>query len=274
MFDPAKPAIANHFRVHLYAVIARILAHLSRPNQAEGDATWLEAYPFLDGYRESLAVHQPAGLSPDEAVLWWDAQVARWPTAAGVHLPLQALVEEAALTMDDLRLLLAVGLVEEDIRFGALFAALQEPLTARRPCVGLLGWLLATPGDDPHDAWRTAQHLLDLGYLLAENRADPRSEWVLRIPIPFWDALQGHVVETPVPGLTLQAQSEFPEPHRLILPTRLLQQIEEVPALLAHGQLTAIVVRGMSWRRTTLGDWEHRPHVGTRCPALGRKEAR
>ena len=46
------------------------------------------------------------------------------------------------LDRDDALLVTAAGLIEDDIRFGALFAALQAPLTSRRPCVGLLSWLL------------------------------------------------------------------------------------------------------------------------------------
>ena len=40
------------------------------------------------------------------------------------------------LDREDALLVTAAGLIEDDIRFGALFAALQAPLASRRPCVG------------------------------------------------------------------------------------------------------------------------------------------
>lgn len=256
---------AADFRLHLYAVIARVLAHLDRMAVATGDASahWLQAFPFLAAYRSLLAQHEPADLAPDLAWAWWDLQVTagRDQAQADGHLPLRALRSELGLGEDDVRFLIGAGLVEEDIRFGALFAALQDPLSARRPCVGLLGWLLAAPdglsSGEPLDAWAVTHRLLDHGLLTvdADRRGDPRSEWVVRVPPALWDALQGRAVEQPAPGVVRQPRQGFPPLEALILPPALHAQVGRLPELLRGGHIKALVVRGMngSGRRTLVG---------------------
>ena len=93
------------------------------------------------------------------------------------------------LDRDDALLVTAAGLIEDDIRFGALFAALQAPLTSRRPCVGLLSWLLAGSGDDHELAWR-CQRLARRGILEVSNTADPRAEWVVKLPVAVGELVQ------------------------------------------------------------------------------------
>ena len=173
----------------------------------------------------------------------------------GQLLPLRALAESAGLDMNEVRVLIAAGLVEEDIRFGALFAALQDPLVARRPCIGVLNWLLGEAGSELDDAWYAARLLLDMGLLVAENRADPRAEWLLRVPPAIWDALRGRPVAKPAPGITLQTAADFPLPDDLILPASVHTRIQRVPELFRDGQISALVLRGMSGggRRTILG---------------------
>jgi len=249
------PGPESHFRLHLYGVLARMLAQLDTLAQA-GDPgmPWAELR-FLDGYRSVLTAGQPADLPASAAAAWWDAYLAGWEASTAAHLPLRALAEQAGLSHDDLRVLVTAGLVEEDIRFGALFAALQAPLAARRPCIGVLGWLLAEPGQPPADAWPACRTLLDLGLLSADNRADPRAEWVLRVPPAIWDALAGRPAVRPAPGLERQPAAGFPAPSALILPDALAGQVARMPDLLADGQVRTVVLRGMngSGRRTVLG---------------------
>ena len=255
LFGDLPPGGEGHFRLHIYAVVARLLAHLRSLGAAGAGEGYFAEFPFLAGYGAALGAWQPGGLSPAAAVAWWDARIAGWETATGDRLPLRALVEEAGLDAGEVRALIAAGLVEEDIRFGALFAALQAPLAGRRPCIGVLGWLLGEPEGPPQDAWPAARALLDRGLLLVDNRGDPRSEWQLRVPPPVWDALRGHAVGTLAPGVTCQSAGSFPPLADLILPAGLHQQLGRVPDLLAGEQVTALTVRGMtgSGRRTVLG---------------------
>lgn len=254
-FADVSPDSEGHFRLHFYAVVAGLLAQLRVTSTPEQANQLLEPFPFLAGYQAALQTYQPEGLSPAEVRTWWESQIAAWESRITGHLPLRALVEALGLNPDELRLLMAAGLVEEDIRFGALFAALQEPLAARRPCVGVLGWLLGQPGHLPTDVWPACRCLLDYGLLQTDNQTDPRSEWVLRVPPVVWDALRGRKLEKPTLDLAWQPAQDFPDLDQLILPETLHRQIRQIPKLLGHGQVNALVLRGMlgSGRRTVLG---------------------
>ena len=109
-------------------------------------------------------------------------------------------------------------------------------------------------------SWSACRELLELGLLLAENRDEPRSEWILRVPSSLWDAARGRLAERPAPGLVHQSSSAFPEVDALILPPELRGQVAHLPLLLnraedANDRLSAVIVRGMqgAGRRTVLG---------------------
>ncbi len=253
---PTIPSGAQgHFLLHFYAVVARVLARLESRGTDEQNGGYTERFPFLATYRGILHA-----LVPDEVPLsaqgaWWDMQIATFEAQAHEHLPLRLLMDAAGLSMSEVRLLVATGLVEEDIRFGSLFAALQEPLVARRPCIGVLNWLLGDGSGEPDDTWTAARVLLDMGLLVADNRADPRAEWLLRVPPAAWDALRGRPVAKPAPGITLQDATDFPALDELILPAAVHARIQRMPELFENGQVRALVLRGMSGsgRRTILG---------------------
>jgi hypothetical protein len=253
---PAIPSGAQgHFLLHFYAVVSRILARLEGAGAGEQNGIYAERFPFLATYRSILHALAPGEVPQSAQVAWWDARIASFEAQAHEHLPLRAFIDAAWLDMNEVRMLIAAGLVEEDIRFGALFAALQEPLVARRPCIGVLNWLLSEAGAEPDDAWHAVRLLLDMGLLVAENRADPRAEWLLRVPPAAWDALRGRPVPKPAPGITLQTAADFPTLDDLILPIAIHTRIRRIPELLRNGQITMPVLRGMSGsgRRTILG---------------------
>ncbi|HEX3908264.1 MAG TPA: ATP-binding protein [Mycobacteriales bacterium] len=163
----------------------------------------------------------------------------------------------ASLPADDARILVACGLIESDIRYGALFAELQQPLAARRPCVGLLSWLLE---DDPVTRARCQERchaLVERGLLAVDNPADPRSEWSLRILIVVWDLLvNGRVTAASLPaGLTLRVAESFPDLADVIVAPGIVEAALRLPQILRSGEVTAVVLRGMeaSGRLTLLG---------------------
>ena len=173
---PELSPAEGHFRLHFYRVVAALLARMHGDPQL---APLLDRFPFLDGYAAALADYYPPGMTAATGGAWWEEQIAAWEAAAHAHLPLLALATDGGYGDDDLRLLLMVGLVEEDVRFATLYANLQEPLQARRPCVGLLSWLL---GWEMATVWASCRRLLDGGFLLVDNKGDTRSEWLLRAP--------------------------------------------------------------------------------------------
>ena len=181
-------ATARHAELYLHAVVARLLPRLS-------DAQ--EAAPWLDDYRALSGVN-------------WDQEIAELEADSGERLPL------AQLSRDDALVLMAAGLIEEDIRFGSLFAALQDPLAARRPCFGLLGWLLAGAATTAGDVLERCQRLAMAGLIVIDNKADPRSEWIARLPVPLWDLLRGGTISPSSlpPSLTLRTADSFPPLER------------------------------------------------------------
>ena len=181
-----------------------------------------------------------------QAADWW-AATAQEPGDRGAL---------GLLPLSSVLLLVAAGLIESDVRFGSLFAALQEPMRARRPCIGLLGWLLAAPDITAADLTAQCHDLIRHGLLSVENPTDPRSEWVLRVPVPVWDLLATGTLD---PGslpsqLRLRPREEFPSLDDLALSADVTGLVARLPHLVTE-DLTAIVVRGMSrsGRTTVLG---------------------
>ncbi|MEZ4771290.1 MAG: hypothetical protein R2844_23085 [Caldilineales bacterium] len=248
--DGGQSAASRHFRLSLQSVVARLLYTLA----ADAETTGIDvSYPFLAGYRAQLQAAEPEPFNDFERAQWWEANALAYAQETTGHLPLAALAHEGSLSRLALRVLLAAGLVEEDIRFGALFATLQDPLPARRPCIGLLGWLV---GDPQGEIWPACRTLLENGLVVAENRAEPRSEWVLRVPALLWDAIRGTApADLQLPNLRWQPPDVFPALDDLILPETLHAQIENLPALMGGKSIGALVLRGMrgTGRRTVIG---------------------
>src|SRR5690348_6323481 len=97
VFADIPPGPAGHARLHMYAVISRILAHLGlhdTPRLAglelrlpglgrrrdeddeahEPDALTIAArFPFLAGYRAAFARYVPESLDPLQEAAWWEA---------------------------------------------------------------------------------------------------------------------------------------------------------------------------------------------------------
>ena len=201
-------------------------------------------YPFIQAYHDDLS-----GVPLTTLLADLEAE-------HDGHLPLCALQSDLGLTENELWVLLAAGLIEEDIRFGALFAALQHPLPSRSPCLGVLSWLLAGEADEDLETWTLAETLADHG-LLDITRGDDRVrlEWTVRVPLPIWDALRGQHVARPTASMIRQPASAQPTVDTLVLPHELLEQVMGLPALIEQGHVETLVLRGMNGigRRTTLG---------------------
>ncbi len=247
-FTDLPRTAASHFRLNLYAGLYRLF-HSLRSASAGPAAleSVLRRYPFLGGYYEELRPFLPDGLGWDDALAWWESEIRAWEEEAGVHLPLAALADAAGAGFAGRLALLTVGLVEEDPRFGALFAELQAPLAERRPCVELVGRLVLggpRPGRES-DPWSLCRPLLHAGLLQPLDERAPRSEWVLRVPPPVWDAVRGDATPEVPAGCRLHLAGSFPAVAGLVLSPALLARLRHLPALLASGDAGAAVVRGM-----------------------------
>ncbi len=234
----------GHFQLHLYALIDCIVHNIQRTIPADALEGLLDEYPFISLYEQELAAY------PLHALL------ETFESAYTGHLPIRALQADLALTNQELRLLLAAGLIEEDIRFGALFAALQHPLSTRYPCLGMLDWLVTHDDGNAVSAWTAVEHLAAHGLVEIVRRDDSvRLEWTVRVPIVLWDALCGVYIMQPNERIQRQSANEFCHLDELILPDDIMQQIVHVPRMIQQHALDALVLRGMAGtgRRTTIG---------------------
>lgn len=250
------PATAGgHFVLCLYAAIFRLLHHVKRLNEAGGVSleALFERYPFLGQYFAEMRAHIPEELTWGEGADWWREELAAWETRCEERLPLADLAACPGVGETGRLAFMAVGLVEEDSRFGTLFAELQEPLACRRPTLELVGQMAAAgggPGDG--DAWATCRPLLEAGFLAVADREAPRAEWVLKVPSLLWDAARGAAQQSDGTGgasarfagwCRATPWEDLPAIADLVQPPELLARLMRLPQLLAAGRTRTVVLR-------------------------------
>jgi len=119
--------------------------------------------------------------------------------SVSVHLPLRAMRQAGQLDHETMTLLLTIGLIEEDARFGLVFEAAQGTPGQHRPTIALLcaWWRDAVDSGAVRGRLRRLQ---ELGLVQAVNPDAPRMEWALQTPGAVWDALRGDASGTPARG--------------------------------------------------------------------------
>ena len=221
----------GHFALRVYALVADLLAVAG---EAIGGAEQLaSAFPFVGGY---LAELERRGLANRDRA-WWEQAVAVWEDGVRTPLPLR----DAGLEPESALILLTMGLVEEDARFGAVFDALQG-LGLGRPT---WGWV---------ESWRRSRGkpgarvrlraLRDGGWLSLLNADAPQSAWTARVPAPIWNALRGEPDDLAGVGLAWTPHDVLPELADLALPEKTRDALARAPEALASGLIRTLVVRG------------------------------
>jgi energy-coupling factor transporter ATP-binding protein EcfA2 len=234
------PTPESHFRLHVYAAILRLRGQIPPPDEHNG-------LGFMSGYFAELDAAGFATASED-AQRRWDALVATWEAGAPGHLPLRALRHACGLDALAMTLLFSAGLVEEDLRFGKVFEALNGVPGEPRPTFGLLStW---TPDDGAGDA---VHALLATGLLAGGDPGVARSRWPLQVPPELWDAMRRRPVATQ--WARHRPASELMRAEELILPVNTTRALDRLPALLHGDEPQPVIVRGpsSSGRRTLLG---------------------
>jgi hypothetical protein len=239
---------ARHFSLYIYGVVLHLLRHA-----AESHESWDEVfkqYPFLVGYFREVAEGGVEGMSLDAAAEFWQQKVTG--TEAGAHLPLHALGAAYGLDYDTLLMLLCVGLVEEDVRFGAMFERMQVGAGHHRPTVGLLNELWQ---DSVGDVQRPLRALRECGLVETINPEAPRAEWALRVPAPLWDALRGDFPEMLAPWARYRPPEGLTALEELVVNDEARSSLSTVAALLWSGEVRTLAVRGPrhNGRRAMLG---------------------
>lgn len=247
---PQTPA--EHFNMYFYAAFLHILEQVLQ--SFESQEAMFEQFPFLAGYYDELASRGLDGQTLSGAKVWWQMAIEAWEESVQAHLPLRALRKVAGLDYSTLALLLSIGLIEEDARFGLLFEAMQSATGLHRPTFGLLNAWWREPVD--HGEVRAAlRHLQDLGLLQVTNADEPRIEWALQLPTLLWDVMRGEIHETLAPWLRYMAPAHLFPIEDLIISDELRQMLMTFPGLLSTGEARGVIVRGphSNGRRTVLG---------------------
>ena len=251
-FADLPQSAATHFRLYFYAGLARVLAGAAtRFGSAEA---LCQQFPFVDAYVRELVLGSGGRLPPAQVPRWWRAAISAWEAEAATFLPIRAVRETAGLDHEEMAIVFAVGLLEEDVRFGALFEALHAVDPHRRPTAGLVTECFAA--DDDRGAVRASLHRLHaLGLLRIVNADAPRVQWSLEAPHPVWDVLRGDVHDRVVPWARYRPSTALAAFDDLILPSALRERLRRVVDLLRAGEVQTIVLRGpvSNGRRTVLG---------------------
>lgn len=241
----------DHFNVCFYGAVLHLIGSLTRSMESFEEV--FKQFPFLAGYSEEIAARGVAGLSVVEAEDWWRKSVAAWEHRNTGHLPLRALRDAAQLDHQSMMSFLIAGIAEEDSRFGEVFESIQRPTGHRRPAYGLLKSWIDQTGDET-DIGSPLQRLINHGLLHVTNSTDPRSDWMLHVPVPLWDALRGDHETLPTSWMTYSPPKSLAQIHDLILPEKLAVQLTEISQALASGKAKGIIVRGSrrNGRRTAV----------------------
>jgi hypothetical protein len=254
MSEPLFPGVAHDARGHLAlrfyeAVLSVVTFAGARAAAAGGEPNdVLDEHPFLRAYLRELPLPHTGEVRSDEALRWLADRVRRWEKTVRAHLPLRALRGEPGFGDAQVLALLVVGMVEEDARFGALFAAAQDGV--RRPTVALVHQIVAgaTDGADgaAGDAWALCRPLLEAGLVEALNPGDPRAEWQLRVPAPLWTAVAGETPAEPLPGVRWHPSGSFAPLDEMMLDDDARRRAAEAGILLGSGRAEVLVVRGLA----------------------------
>ena len=247
-FADLRPTPANHFKLCFYRAVLNAIQQVGR-SLGSFDVAFSQ-FPFLAGYNNELAERGLAGKSVHEACTWWASSLAQWELAAPHHLPLRALCDAAGLDQTALALLMTIGLVEEDARFGFMFEYLQGITSQPRPTQGLLhSWF------GPEDVVRSCiRRMQEIGLVQVTNAEVPRSGRALHVPTSLWDAIRGERPAKLGSWARYRSTQELPQLNELTLPSDVAQQAAALPPLFASGEVGTVIVRGPqhNGRRTLL----------------------
>ncbi|HET9652914.1 MAG TPA: ATP-binding protein [Usitatibacter sp.] len=223
---PRTPS--THFALLLHSAIVALIARLAREQDVEGA---FRRFPFLEGYADQLARIGLNGVTLGESLRAWRDAVERWEQGITGHLALRALRRAYGLDAEAIEALMATGLVDEDARFGAVFAALAHDANDSRPTAALLADL----HDGPPGAGRARLHELEDAGLLEGNPP--------RVASALWTAISGEPRRAIAAWAHYEPASLLPRLCDLVLADDVRERAARLPAILRPA-MHALVVRG------------------------------
>lgn len=238
----------GHFVLNIYEAIIALMDALERlfPPPAAGEQFALDRYPFLQHYADEIAQIAPEIRDWRSLREWWRRELAAWEEEArDLHLPLREMLRDTGLNRHERLAFLLAGLVEEESRFGTLFAALQAPIPGRRPIAEVIGRVAGM--DEPGAAaggWSILEGLIGAGYLRAVDTDRARSEWALAVPVAVWDAARGSpAADAPASGLRQIAASGACAIEALDLPQEIRDRLSRLTQMAPRDSLCLLMLR-------------------------------
>lgn len=245
----------QHFQLHFHAAIyylANYLYHL-RSGERDGLSRTVESFPFLGRYLAAAQHHLPDKGAWDATLRWWEQTLSQ-PSEEDREYKAGVPFYRAFDTPRERIALALIGLVEEDARFGTLFAAIQEPKSTRRPTLGLiqsvLGAAQTTLGEAADEGTLSrdvCRRLIESGLVDVVDARLPRSEWELYVPNPVWSALRGESLPQNAGGYYFVPHAALPEPTDLVHSSEVKERLERMVEALRHGTSNVLIVRGTPW---------------------------
>jgi len=246
-FDHISKTPRGHFTLYFYAVVFRLIKRIQLLSQVGGASLEdvFKRYPFLSGYYNEILGYMPNDINWHDAIDWWSRSITAWEKTCDVNLPIKLLKNCSSLSLDGRLAFIATGLVEEDSRFGTVFAELQAPLNQRRPTLEFIGQMILSgqEANVNYDAWSLCRSLVDMNLVEVLNDQAPRSEWLVRVPSQLWDAARGEVNERPADWCHFYYLNQFPDIGELIFPDDVLERFRSIPQLISQSKVNQLVLR-------------------------------
>ena len=233
-------------QAHIQSWIQQAIAHLASYLCEVGGDQVLTEYGFLGLYLEPLRQQFPEGTPLREIDQLLQRAIAEHDqTLIDTALPLCRL-KKAGLSTAHIQVLILVGLVEIDARFGTVYSVLHPFPDETRPTLGLLNDLVGFNTAAGVPGWRLAQDLYEQGLIDLQQQDKPRAAQVVSIPTEIWDALNGEPLRPQshlhwLPHATLASASDLEG----LLPDDLLQRLLRLPELCQRQLCRGVILRGM-----------------------------
>lgn len=250
VFDHIPKTPQGHFVLYFYAAVFRLINWMQVVSDMNGSSLEdvFKRYPFIGEYYNEMHGYLPKDINWKDANKWWEQAITEWERSTDERLPIRFLETDAELNFDRRLAFIAIGLVEEDSRFGTLMSDMQTPSGHRRPSLEFIGQMIASGQkmQDSEEPWNLCRPLVDMGLVQVLNEQSARAEWYLRVPLLIWDAARGEVSKHPASWCRFYDKQLSEEIDELIYPAELLAQLKNVPQLVAQSKVTQLVLRSDS----------------------------
>lgn len=251
-FDDVPKIASGHFEIYFLAAAANLMCRLEQIYGTR-EAVFIE-FPFLEIYDQNFAGREPNDLSQEKAENWWKKVILDWENRAENHLPLRILRTKLDLEFSEIILLICIGLIEEDARFGLVFEILNEFSTEKRLTFGTVNFWQKSENTEGFSQ-SILYRFFDLGLINFGNTENPRSEWTLLIQPLLWDLMRGEKHYFQADWLEFTASDDLLSIKKLILSDKLKCEISVLPKLFQSSEIRVLIVRGAQHnsRKTILG---------------------